>query len=242
MAVIRRSDSDALARSAIVLDLGDLKQEAMRLERQSLAGARAILEEARRERERIVAGAREEGLTSGHAEGLARGLDEGRAAGRAEALESMKKQLEPLRNRWAVALEEFTIAREEMMIAAKEDVLRFAFAFAERLTRRAFAADPSIVRETLAAALEQTLRPTRLVIEVHPDDQPLIEEVLPGLAARSAPGAQTEMLTNTQLARGSVVLRADSGVIDASLDTQIARMAEALLPSTDAPSETGENA
>lgn len=235
MPVIRRSESDPVARGAIVVDLGDLQREARRLEQRSLAQAKAILDEARAERDRLTAGAAERGAAAGHAEGLAKGLEEGRAKGREEAIAQAKKELEPLQKRWAHALDEFTSRRDDLLSTARTDVLRFAVAFAERIVRRTVELDPGLVTATLEAALAQVLRPSRLVVECHPEDLALVEQTLPDLIARFAPGANAEARANPETGRAGVVLRSEAGTIDATIRTQIDRLVEALLPGEPSP-------
>jgi len=235
MPVIRRSESDLVARSAVVVDLGDLQREARRLEQRSLAQAKAIIDEARAERDRLTAGAAEKGAAKGHSEGLAKGLDEGRAKGREEAIAHAKSELEPLQKRWASALDEFLAQRDDLLSTARTDVLRFAVAFAERIVRRTIELNPDLAGSVLEAAIAQVLRPSRLVIECHPDDLALVERVLPDLVARCAPGAHAETIANPQVGRAGIVLRSEAGSIDASIRTQIDRLVEALLPGEPAP-------
>ncbi len=242
MPVIRRADSDQFARAAVVVDLGDLQREARRIEQRALAQARAILDEARAERDRLIAGAADKGAARGHAEGLRRGLEEGRTQGREEALAAAKKEIEPLQKRWTEALNEFTASRDDLLASARADTLRFCCAFARRILSRAIELNPDSVAGVLEAALAQVLRPSRLVVECHPDDRAIIERTLPALVARYAAGTHAELRDNPALSRAGLVLRTESGVIDASIEAQIDRLVDALLPPLAPPQATSESA
>lgn len=230
MAVIKSADFDQMARRAIVLDLGDLRRQGQELERRAKEEAEAILAEARAERERILSGAAEEGAAKGHAEGLARGLEEGREAGRRAALAQAEARLNGLIEAWNKALAQFESEREEMLLAARAETMAFAATVAERITRRAIELNPDAVTESLAAALALTIRPTRLVIECHPEDRAAVEECAPGLLARLASSAHAEFTQAPERSRGSIIVRTEGGEIDASIETQLARLLDAALP------------
>src|SRR5690606_14602885 len=104
MSLIRHAQAKQIARDAVVLDLGDVQQQAAQLMEQARRRADAMLAEARAERERIIAGASEKG----HAEGTARGLEEGRKCGAEQgqraALAEWRPRLETLEKRWSEAL------------------------------------------------------------------------------------------------------------------------------------------
>ncbi|MDX2114375.1 MAG: FliH/SctL family protein [Planctomycetota bacterium] len=236
MPVVKRADSQNMPRPALVLDLGDLRREAEALEAATRANIAAMLEEARAERARIVAGAREEGLKSGHAEGYRKGHEEGRAAGRAEAIAQTSARLGELATALSAVLDAFTAAREELLLSARAEVLAFAVAAAERVTRRVIAIDPGVVAGQLEAALAMTVAPSRLFVRVHPDDEALAREILPTLVERFAPGAHAVLSPDSTLARGSALIRTELGEVDASIDTQLDRIIEAVLPGQPRPS------
>lgn len=230
MAVIKGAESRSLAKGAIVLDLGDIGRQALALERRAVDRANEIVAQAQTERRRLIENASGEGRAAGLAEGRARGEAEGREAGHAEALRISSARFEALARDWEGALEKFEREREEMLQGARADTLAFAAAVAGRVTRRAVALDPASATELLAAALALTIKPTRLVVEVNPEDHAAASEAAPALLARFACSAHAEVRTIETLSKGSVVVRTDEGVIDATVDTQLQRILDAALP------------
>lgn len=229
MALIRNAAASTLARDAIVLDLGDLQRQGELLKRRAREEAEQTLAAARRERDRLVAGAAEEGRAAGAAEGRAQGLAEGREQGRAEAMEERRAELEALIGGWTAALEEFNARRERMLSEARVDVLKLALQIAERITRRAIQHDPAVVQDQIRAVLAAVARPTRLTLCVHPEDAPIASEILPEVHA--AMGEHAELVVDAALERGSCIARTEEGAkIDASIETQLRRIVEALLP------------
>lgn len=232
MALIKHASLGDLTKSAVVLDLGDLQRQGDAILSAARRRAAEELEEARRERERLVAGAAE----AGHAQGLARGLAEGRERGfeqgRAEALAANQEAIANLRASWAAALDGWNAQRDAMLDAARLDVVRLAAMVAEKVTRRQVHLDPAVVAEQLREVLSLVLRPSRLVVRVHPADRPLVEAALPEAMARFHNAQHVELLDDATLERGSCVARlaGSDGEIDASIGTQLERVVAALLP------------
>lgn len=229
MGMIRRSEVERAAREALVLNLGDIARDGERVIAQARAEAERIIADARAERERLIAGATEEG----HAEGLARGIEEGRAAGAEEgkraALEAHGAALARIQGAWERSVEEFERARVEMLSALRRDALALAMMLAERVVRREVELDEGLVLRELDAALSMLARETRIVVAVHPDDEAVARAALPGLVARFADVSHAELVADASVDRGGCVVRTDAGgVIDATIRTQIERMASAI--------------
>lgn len=236
MALIRQAAANTAAREAVVLDLGDLAAQGELLKARARAEADRILAAARDQREKLV----RDGAADGRREGLARGVEEGRKqgaeAGRKEALAAHGERLKTLEASWGAALAAFEADRDRMLVEARQDVVRLAAAIGELVTKRALALEPGRVTDQLAAVLALLARPTRLVVAVHPDDEPIVRESLPGLAARIGAAAHVELVADTTLERGSCVARSGAGgEIDASIRTQLERISEVLLPAGAAP-------
>lgn len=234
MAILKCVGTEQQARNAIVFDMGDLRREAERMERDANARAQAILDGAYREKQQILEAERGEGFAQGKAQGLAEGQELGRSDGREAALVETREQVAELCKQWQAALDQFETDRDGLIAAARSDILRLAISIADRVTKRRFEVDPTIVQDQLEAALEQTIACTRLKIEIAQEDQELVESVLPALSARLASGTHIDVVPQAALSRGSIVLRSAGGSVDASLQTQLDRIAEALVPGASA--------
>jgi len=231
MAVIRQSIADRVAQDAIVLDLGDLSRQGDQVRARAMAEAESMLAKAQIERRRLLASATEEGLAKGHAEGLAKGLDEGRAKGHDAALAERRQQLDTLAAGWGAALAKFEQDRDGLLLEAREDVLRLAIMLGERVTRRKVATDPQVVVSQLETVLSLIAQPTRLAVTVNAEDEALARDALPALMARFPAAQHVDLKPDPALPRGSCnAMTAGGGRIDASIPTQLDRIAHALLP------------
>lgn len=237
MPMIRKEQARAYSRDAVVLDLGDLKRQGDAIIEQAKRKADEIVESAKRQRERLLEGASELGKADGFAQGKADGLVEGRAEGKAEAIARCSPELAALTDRWTEALERFESDRLLLLNQAGDSVLEFAVEFAQRITKRSIELDPEAACAQLASALGMLLRPTRVVIVVHPDDRGVIDEAMPALLARFDEIDHAELLTDESLAPGSCVVRAGDEEVNADVRLQIERLVDAVLPRNAAPGD-----
>ncbi len=230
MALIRHAEADRIARDAIVLDLGDVRAQAELIMSQAKAQASKTILAARAEREHILAGAREEGYRAGfekgHAEGLVRGTEDGNAA----ALVERKGELSRLDSAWSAALSSFCSSRDAMLDDARDALVMLACRIASRVTRRTVEADPTVVVDQVREAASMLTGASRLVVEVGPASEAIVREALPGVMASLSSSAHAEIRVNESLTDGSCVVRSALGEIDASIETQLDRVAEALVP------------
>lgn len=241
MALIRRADSATAPRDAVVLNLGDLRAQGETLKSRANAEAAEIIRLARLDRERILEGARAEGFAKGFEEGKARGEDEGRRAGHEAALNESRSRLQQLEKAWLEQLESFARSREDLVLEAKTDVIKLALHIGKLVTKRVIEADPSLVEDQVGAVLSLVSKASRLILEVHPGDEPLVRESLPRLTAKYANDSHAEIRADHSLSPGSCVARTEGGgIIDGSVDSQLNRIADALLPGVNGSTNAGE--
>lgn len=231
MALIRHAEAEKIARDAIVLDLGDVRAQAELILSRAESQASRTLMEARAERERIIAGAHEQGLREGTEQGHAEGLVLGAERGRADAKQAREAELQQIERSWADALESFNARRDAMLDDARDALIALACRIASRVTHRVIEADPGVVVDQVRESVSMVMGASRLVVEVSPACHDLVRSALPGVMASLGSSAHTEVRTDESLSPGSCVVRSAAGVIDASIETQLDRIAEALAPS-----------
>jgi len=230
MALIKNADATELVRRAIVFDLGDVDREARRLIDEARAEARAIVDDARAAAQREREAAVDAGMREGEERGLAEGLEQGRADGRREVLESLRPQVEQLVQAWQGALESWESRRHEMLHQGREDVLEFAFALARKVVHRVVAIDGQVAARQVEAALALVSRPSAVEVTVNPEDRAVVEAVLPGLVAAIGRCDDVSLRDDPAMMRGGCRVATAGGAIDATIEAQLERLAEALLP------------
>lgn len=230
MAVIRGNAAASMLPDAIVLDLGDLARQGKILADRAEAEAAAIVEQARLERDRLMSGASERGYGDGRAAGFAQGLAEGRNAGHAEALEAARIDANQVIQAWSDALEAFEQARQEVIAASRQDVIRFAVLFAERVTRRMIELDTRAIEPIMAEAISMVMAGSAMSVRVSQKDIKVAREVLGPILDRLSVIDDVHLVEDSSLSHGSCVVRTRAGRIEASIDAMIDRMVKMLLP------------
>ncbi|MEM9083850.1 MAG: FliH/SctL family protein [Planctomycetota bacterium] len=230
MPVIRHDEAESMAREAIVLDLGDLQRHAELLRKRAEEQAEAIVVEAREERRKLLDGAEKEGYAKGFAEGKEVGLQDGRKEGHAEAAKQTLADGASVCASLSEALGGFEATREILMSDARQDLVALAIAIAQRVLHKAVEHDAEAAIAQLEAALSTVLEPTRLIIRMNPGDVSTGEEILGDLMQKYHLSAHAEIMGDEQVSRGSCLVRTDRGQIDAVIEHQLARVAEALVP------------
>ncbi|MEM1329314.1 MAG: FliH/SctL family protein [Planctomycetota bacterium] len=231
MGLIRRSDFESSARNALVMDLGDVERQGEHLRRLAREHAERVVAEAKAERERLLAGAHDEGFAKGLAEGDARGHAEGLERGRDEAFADWRERIDRLASSWEAMLEEFERRRADLLLAARQDALRLALSLAERVVRARIEHDPELAARQVEAALGALAEATRATVRVSQRDVEAVERMLPEILKRLDLGPSTELIASDEVALGGcVVTTPEGGRIDASIEAQLDRLVASLAP------------
>lgn len=229
MGLIRRPDIQQMARDALIINLGDIAREGEQAAASARAEAERILSEARAERDRLIKGAVEEGRRQGFERGQEEGRKAGLEAGKREAFEAAGTELERVQRAWAGSIGAFDAARSEMLGALRRDALLLAVMLAERVVRRQIEVDDRVVTRQLEAALEVIARSTRIVVAVNPEDEALVREALPAITGAFADITHAELVSDPAVDRGGCVVRTETGgVVDATIRTQVEKLAASI--------------
>ena len=163
------------------------------------AEAEAMLAQARAEVDAAVAAAREEGYRAGLAEGAA---EVGAAAA---AVVELGRGLEALGER------------------LREDAVREATALAVEVAAR-----PERVADVVRGAIRRAADRSALVARVNPADLAACRAALPEIMVEMGGIARLEVVDDPRLSRGSCLLETTSGDVDATVESQLGRILEAL--------------
>jgi flagellar biosynthesis/type III secretory pathway protein FliH len=233
MPLIKNSNATRVARDAVVLDLGDLQREADRIIEDARRQADEILADAKREAQRLIDAADAKGHEQGFARGVEEGREQGRAEGREETKQSFQDQFEQLTAGWREAIDRWEADRNAMILAARDDVLAFAFELGRKLVFRQAAIDPTVIRDQLAEALGLMTDASRATVWINPDDRATVEQVLPDVLEQIERSTEVELREHASMHRGGCVVRTARGTVDARIESQLDRIVAALLPARD---------
>lgn len=183
-----------------------------------------IIERAREDAEAAMAAAMGEIDALRHA-----ALLEGYEQGRAEAASEVAGALEALRA-MAHGLEEQRAAIEE---AAVREATGFAVEVAARLVRADVAANTDRVADVLRGAIRRASDRSALVARVSPADLAACREAAPAILQDMGGISRFEVVDDPRIMPGSCVLETSAGDVDATFESQLARVLEALVAPPD---------
>ncbi len=229
MALIKNRDAGGLVMRGFE-DLGQLRSQADQIIASARVEADRVLEAARAEAQTLIGEATPRGFAEGQERGFAEGRAEGEQLGREGMIRQYTTELEALAASWAAALAELESGREEMLDGAREDIVRLALTIGERIARRVIELDPAVVKDQVADVLGLVNQPSGVTLSINPADRTLVESVLPTLCEKLGSSAHVDLRDDPEVERGGCVLTTGKGRIDATISTQIDRIATALLP------------
>ena len=238
MALIRNQNAAHYTHQAVALELENVRSEAQHLLDSARAEAKSIIALARGEATSQQAEIRERA----HAEGYQQGLEEGRVSGHAagnqqaydEAAQPYQEILSKLAPAWLEQFEQFGQERERLFEDARRELVGFAIELAGRIVQRTIELDPGICVDQVDATLKLLGTPTQMQLHVNPADRQLIDQALPGLLALGTETRDLSLVEDPSIARGGCVISTPEGMIDSTVDAQLKRVMEALLPGGDA--------
>lgn len=158
-----------------------------------------------------------------HREGCEAARAAGQAEGEARAAARLRREAELLK-RAAAALE---AQRLDLLQSARAELVRLAVVMTERLTRRVLEVDAQVAERALAEAIERAGRGTALTLRFHPEDAARLRDGAGAEAARLSAERFT-LIADESVGRGGCLLETPALRLDATLETHLDRMAEAL--------------
>ena len=166
-----------------------------------LAGAQAQLDAA-------MAAAREQGYRDGMAEGVAQ-------AGTAAAA-------------FVEAARGLQLAAEQLREDAVREATALAVEVAARVLRGELAARPERVADMVRGAIRRAADRSALVARVSPQDLAACRAAIPGIMEEMGGISRLEVVDDPRVSPGSCLLETSAGDVDATIESQLARILEAL--------------
>lgn len=215
------------------LNLEDLEATARRILDKSNEKAREILCRAQEEGEELRQKAREDGRRDGYKEGHEQGTQSGREEALRQAAEEFARDQKQLCGALRNALSEFEEHRAKLLAGARTEVIRLAMEIARRVTKRYAAGDTQVAVENVRESLERIGRRQVLWIEVHPADGEALRRFASELSGEAEHWKHVAIVHKPDIEPGGCRVGLPDGQIDGLLDTQLDRIAAALLPGED---------
>ncbi|MCA9042505.1 MAG: hypothetical protein KDA65_19275 [Planctomycetaceae bacterium] len=188
-----------------------------------------ILKEAQQQADAIT--------SKSHAEGLEKGLAEGRQNAEQE-IDQKANQLSEMTVQQRIttvlpALEKVAQAlhqeKDNWLYSWEKIAIQLAARIASKVVHRTVELDPEISLELLRSTLELVAGAPEVTVRLNPDDYETLGSERDAVVKSLSSCGKVHVVVDEQLARGDSRIETQHGSVDASLETQIDRIANELL-------------
>lgn len=254
MPLIKADQSVSLFKSAIVLDMNDVTEQAEQIKLSARQKAEQLINDAQNKAKQVSDDHASEGYERGYADGMKQGSEKGyqegfakgEKEGHAQAVAKARKQFNPLVAAWKDAGQSWDEYHGKLDLDARDSVIELALRLTEKMIHRQLQVDRHLVIDQVTSALKLMTGATRLAIHINPDDKPAMQEVMSELLETFGQFKQMNIIEDANIGRGGCILVHEYGKLNATLETQLQRAVELLLPgelilSTDTTEEVQES-
>ena len=216
--------------SIVPFTMTDIERHAKKLILRAQQRAEQMLAAAQSEAEVIREEAYSSGKIEGRKEGTAEGLTQGRQAGHQQALTEFKNQFTQASAAFNAAAATVDQTRNQMEAEGLVEVVKLSLAIARRITKRQAVLDPQVLIENLREAMKLVIKSVDIRIAIHPTQRKILDDALPALQLQWPSLVHVTVIEEAALQPGGCRVYSEHGQIDASIETQLDRIAAELLP------------
>ena len=182
---------------------------------------REARERAMAEQEEIRAGARDEGYRDGYAQGIAKAMDDSIRDREATAAR-LEKEVQAF-------LEKASLAREEMILQSRDELLELCLAIAEKVVRVSLRSSSEVIVRMIQTATERMKRQEWVHIYISGCDARQMAQISPALTTTL--GALSQHIKVVPMGDdegGTCIVETPEEIADASVSTQMSNIRNVL--------------
>lgn len=228
--VIKAEDAQRQGLQLSVFSLADIRAQADDILARARAEAASILADAQRRKKELAEQARQHGHAEGQKAGLAEGRRAGHEQGLIEARDRFGQDQQKLLGALAALLDDFDQQKRRMLSQAHRDLVRLALAIAGRVVKRVVAAEPEVAASNVREAAALVSSSSDVVVQVHPGEVESLQRFCRQWGEQTGRLDHVRVMADESVDRGGCVIRTESGQVDATVQGQLDRIAEQLVP------------
>lgn len=230
MRVIKANEMSAPGRTrAVVLDLRDLAAEAREIILDSRKEAAAIVAGAKTQAAEIKAQAAQTGQAEGFARGTTQGIAQGAAQAHADAEAQLQAQTAELVDLAKAIVAQLAVAKDQALAHMRQDMLNLSLQLASKIVGQIAVSDIGAARANLEKVLQLCSGGGEIVLKVNPGQLRRLQAHCDELTEALAVQGSVRLLSDESVGPGGVKLISGSGEIDATIETQLANLAQGLV-------------
>jgi flagellar assembly protein FliH len=144
-------------------------------------------------------------------------------AGRRQGDQQARAETAPILDRLNASLAQLASLRQEIRLKAEKDMIHLALLIAKRILHRELSIDASALTALARVVFDRMVRGESLRVSVHPHFAAGIAAAIPHSQA-----ARIHVEPDPHCAPGTLIVRSEEGVLDASVDAQLEEIARGL--------------
>lgn len=142
-----------------------------------------------------------------------------------EGLQSAKEDIESVKN----AIQSFFNAKQEVFDDIAPDILEISFDIAKKIIKKETIEHPEIILDNIKDIMKGLSKDeAKITVKVNPAQAPMLKQDLPDVANSLGIEAKIYIIPDESILEGGCILTTTNGVIDATIDSQLAVISEVL--------------
>ncbi len=142
-----------------------------------------------------------------------------------EGLTRAQEDIQELKN----SLLRFASAKQEVFDRIAPEILSISMEIAKKIIKKELTQSPELLLDSVKSILSTLSKDeTKIMIKANPNQVDMLREEVPQAAMRLGLEAKIVVIADESVIEGGCVITTTNGVVDATIDTQIAIISEAL--------------
>ncbi len=142
-----------------------------------------------------------------------------------QGIDAAKQDIESLKE----AIEDFFRAKQDVYDEIAPDILEISLDIAKKIIKKEMSENPEILLENIKGILKGLSKEeSKIVLKVNPSQAEMLKQEMPEAVAMAGLEAKVIIMPDEDTMEGGCMLTTDNGVIDATIETQLTIISEAL--------------
>lgn len=127
------------------------------------------------------------------------------------------------------SLMEFMCAKQEVFDAIAPEIMSLSIEIAKKIIKKELSQAPEVILESVAAILKSLSKDeAKIMIKANPSQVSLLKSEIPEITSKYGLEAKVTVVPDDSVLEGGCIVTTTNGVVDATIETQLAIISEAL--------------
>ncbi len=237
MVLQKARDFESNKAASEVFNFNDIAAEADALLKSAKQQADEIINNAQQKAKQLYEQAKEDGFNEGKKEGVEEGKKQGHQLAHTESQEQYAKMSEENISLLKNIFEAIENQKHQILWDAEQDMVKLSLEIAKKVIKISDKFHVDIALENIKSAIELVGKKTDIEIKLHPDDLSHIETLTNQREQYFGDYGTISFISDEAISRGGCLLVTSDCQVDSQLETQIERIADAMIMDTQTSKE-----